>query len=257
MAKRSINTKVSVSNGNQKVVEETLDHTENQTLNEKERVEVVHENIIEVLKANRSVLNEKSNSAEAKSKDETFATSELPEGANTKKINLMEHGQITKDSAGGNNVDTVSGTCTSFVEHKKVSQVDGTKESVNEIKCSNEHSSAMLLGRRKSGKFWKGERDRFRSVIKSKGLKQACAQKRIAQKEQYLRIKGYEKGLKEESKRIKEEHRQRREDNKKRKLDNEKKNEVVQIIKNTAKIKRMKKKQLRMLAKRDVAIIQR
>ena len=147
-------------------------------------------------------------------------------------------------------------TPTNFVMQGTVLENDRTKERLNGTK-SNEHSVAMLLGRRKSGRFWKGERDRFRSVIKTKGLKQACSQKRIAQKEQYLRVKEYEKSLKEESKRIKEEHRQRREENKTKKLENEKKNEVVQIIKNTAKIKRMKKKQLRMLAKRDVAIIQR
>ena len=30
----------------------------------------------------------------------------------------------------------------------------------------------LRLGRRESGRFWKSDRDRFRSVIKSRGLKQ-------------------------------------------------------------------------------------
>jgi len=111
------------------------------------------------------------------------------------------------------------------------------------------------LGRIKSGRFWKMERDRFRSNVKSKGLKQVSAQKRIAQKQQILRVREYEKSLKEDVKRLREEKKQRTEENKKRKAENEKKNEIVQVIKNPAKIKRMKKKQLRMLAKRDVTIV--
>ena len=36
----------------------------------------------------------------------------------------------------------------------------------------SKHSQDLKLGRRESGKFWKSDRDRFRSVIKSRGLKQ-------------------------------------------------------------------------------------
>ena len=119
-------------------------------------------------------------------------------------------------------------------------------------KTNTNHLNMMRLGHKKSGRFWKSDRDRFRSVVKSKGLKQVSSQKRIAQKQELLRIKEYEKSLKEDVKKIREEKKRRTEENKKKREENEKKNEIVQVIKNTAKLKRMKKKQLRMLAKRDV-----
>ncbi|CAB4058117.1 CGR1 [Lepeophtheirus salmonis] len=79
----------------------------------------------------------------------------------------------------------------------------------------------------RSGRFWKSNRDRFF-------------------------IFALERSIKDENKMKKEELKQRRLDNAKRREINERKSEVVQTLKNPAKIKRMKKKQLRMLAKRDL-----
>lgn len=68
-------------------------------------------------------------------------------------------------------------------------------------------------------------------------------------------IKALSKSIKEDKKAENEEKRMRREINAKRKLENERKSEVVQIIKNPAKIKRMKKKALRKIEKRDLSQI--
>lgn len=116
--------------------------------------------------------------------------------------------------------------------------------------------SEKVKGRCKSGRFWKSERDRFSSINKVKGLKQSLKQRQRI-KEQKERAKALEVALKEATKREKEELRQRQEENKKRRDENQKKNEVVQEIKNLSKLKRMKKKQLRLLAKRDTVKVQK
>jgi rRNA-processing protein CGR1 len=64
-------------------------------------------------------------------------------------------------------------------------------------------------------------------------------------------IKELSRSIKEDKRKENEEYRLRREANLKRRQENERKNEIVQVIKNTAKIKRMSKKQLRKVEKRD------
>lgn len=122
-------------------------------------------------------------------------------------------------------------------------------------KHKNVETSVEAMKRRcKSGRFWKSDRDRFRSVVKSKGRK-LNFQNSLRLKEEMKRVKEYEKALKDEVKQQKEDLRARQEENKKRRDENQRKNEVVQQIKNPAKLKRMKKKQLRQLAKRDTTVV--
>merc|ERR1711868_42046 len=105
-------------------------------------------------------------------------------------------------------------------------------------------------GKAKSGRAWKTVRTgRYSEIRKTKAFSSSWEEK-IKQKKDKRAVKLHEQQLKETLKKEKEEKRARKEENLKRRLENEKKAEVTQKIKNTAKIKRMKKKQLRMIAKR-------
>lgn len=68
-------------------------------------------------------------------------------------------------------------------------------------------------------------------------------------------IKELSASLKENKRVEKEEKKERQLENEKRKLENQRKSEVVQIIKNPAKLKRIRKKQLRMIEKRDLSTV--
>lgn len=114
------------------------------------------------------------------------------------------------------------------------------------------------LGKPKSGRVWKDRnKQRFSALVRDKPLCTSWQKKMDAKREKEL-LKQYSLQLKEQKDRQKEEKRKRREDNLKRRAENERKAEIVQVIKNTAKIKRMKKKQLRKIEKRDtLALLQK
>lgn len=86
-------------------------------------------------------------------------------------------------------------------------------------------------------------------MYRVKPLKSSWA-KKMKLKTEMKSIKNYETELKTARKNELERVRKRQEENKKKNLENQRKSEIVQPIKNTAKIKRMKKKQLRMIEKR-------
>lgn len=123
---------------------------------------------------------------------------------------------------------------------------------------SGKQNPVIPLGKPKSGRTWKDRnKQRFSAVVRDKQLCSSWEKKMAAKREKQL-VKQYSLQLKEEKDRQKEEKRKRREDNLKRRAENERKAEIVQVIKNTAKIKRMKKKQLRKIEKRDtLALLQK
>merc|ERR1712204_39077 len=99
----------------------------------------------------------------------------------------------------------------------------------------------------KSGKFWKEGRQQFRQIKRDKGKKFTFEQRMKNKELAYLLLN--RKAMK------KEEMRKKIAETKAKKLENERKSEQFQVIKNPAKIKRMKKKQLRQLEKRDLVTV--
>ncbi|KAF7994683.1 hypothetical protein HCN44_004155 [Aphidius gifuensis] len=129
-----------------------------------------------------------------------------------------------------------------MVEEMDVDSTKSTKTPVAE--------NIIVQGKPKSGRIWKEPRKRFSSIIKTKGIRSSFQSKEKLRQD-LKRVKEASRAIIEEKKAEKEAKKQRRVENLKRAEENARKSEVVQVIKNTSKIKRMKKKQLRKLEKRD------
>lgn len=107
------------------------------------------------------------------------------------------------------------------------------------------------LGKPKSGRVWKDRnKQRFSALVRDKSL---CTswEKKMEAKQEKQRVKKYALQLKQDKAKEKEDKRLRTEETLRRRAENERKSEIVQVIRNTSKIKRMKKKQLRKIEKRD------
>lgn len=92
----------------------------------------------------------------------------------------------------------------------------------------------------------------FRFSTIKKSIHRRPFEKKQKLREELKHIKELSLSIKEDKKLENIQKKERREENAKRRLENERKNEIVQIIKNPAKLKRMKKKQLRKIEKRDL-----
>ncbi|KAH9376861.1 coiled-coil domain-containing protein 86-like [Haemaphysalis longicornis] len=106
----------------------------------------------------------------------------------------------------------------------------------------------------KSGRVWKTEKKRFSSMVKDRPLKTSWKTK-MQERAERKALLALDREIKDEKKRKIEEKKKRREENLRRREENAKKAEIVQVIKNTAKIKRMSKKQLRFIKKADTTVV--
>ncbi|XP_013198195.2 coiled-coil domain-containing protein 86 [Amyelois transitella] len=130
---------------------------------------------------------------------------------------------------------------------------DNTIESSTDVtsnKNITEKKNETLRGKPKSGRFWKSQKEKFSTINKTKGLKQDF-QKKTALRLELQRTKELAKQAMEQLKQKEAERKERRRQNLARSEENKRKAEIVQVITNTAKLKRMKKKQLRFIQKRD------
>ncbi|KAB0803725.1 hypothetical protein PPYR_00695 [Photinus pyralis] len=122
----------------------------------------------------------------------------------------------------------------------------------NKRKPSKIVTTDIPRGKPKSGRIWKTTKTRFSSIIKTKGIRNSFQQKQLL-REDLKRTKEASRSIKAQKEEEKEQKKQRRRENLKKREENSRKAEIVQVIKNPNKIKRMKKKQLRSIQKRDIS----
>lgn len=125
-------------------------------------------------------------------------------------------------------------------------------------KLKKEQIPVIPKGKPKSGRVWKDRsKKRFSQMVQDKPLRTSWQRKMKERQERKL-TKEFARHLEEEKEQRRQEKKQRRAENLKRRLENERKAEVVQVIRNPAKLKRAKKKQLRSIEKRDtLALLQK
>ncbi|XP_064392188.1 coiled-coil domain-containing protein 86-like [Halichondria panicea] len=106
-----------------------------------------------------------------------------------------------------------------------------------------------IQGKSKSRRIWREPGEKSGSIIAAPGMRSSW-KRRLVERAERKAMKEREHDLKEGAKKEKEVRRKRIEDKRQRKLDNEKKGEIVQQITNSAKLKRLNKKQMRSIQKR-------
>ncbi|XP_028172968.1 coiled-coil domain-containing protein 86 [Ostrinia furnacalis] len=138
----------------------------------------------------------------------------------------------------------------SIISNIKKGQDNEVSPEDNEVMSSDKTDTNEIRGKPKSGRFWKSKKEKFSSINKTKGLRQDF-QKKTSLRLELKRTKELSKQVIEQLKAKEAERKERRRLNIQKAEENKRKSEVVQVITNTAKLKRMKKKQLRFIQKRD------
>ncbi|CAF1150959.1 unnamed protein product [Rotaria sordida] len=118
-------------------------------------------------------------------------------------------------------------------------------------KQEKQRLNSIPKGKPKSGRTWKMNKGRFSAISRPKSIKLSY-EDRIKMKTDLNETRTREKQMWDVVNEKRDKLKQRQKENKERRLINERKGEVVQVIKNPTKIKRMKKKQLRSIQKRDL-----
>ncbi|CAK9811896.1 Coiled-coil domain-containing protein 86 [Anthophora plagiata] len=126
---------------------------------------------------------------------------------------------------------------------------DSTPKKVR-VKKEKSLEQQIPKGKPKSGRIWKEEKKRFSSIIKTRSVHSRFDEKQKL-REDLKRVKEMTRAIKAEKEAEKQAKKERRRANLKRAEKNQRKGEVVQVITNTSKLRKIKKKHLRMLQKRD------
>jgi len=229
--------------GNVEKKKEEINEVQVVTADKAEENQVVKsrdEEEVEEVKVDESIEIESEKSKSEKTVVEDSEKENMPSDENTGDMDTNEK-TVEDDSFSSAACDVISSTNTLIANLRQ------------EMASRNSLVAPKQIPRQKpkSGKFWKAERSAFRAIKKDKGQRLSFEQ-RLALKEEKVRNRDLAKTLLEQKNQKKEEMRKKIEENKAKKLENERKAEQFQVIKNPAKIKRMKKKQLRQLEKRDI-----
>ncbi|CAF1104068.1 unnamed protein product [Brachionus calyciflorus] len=115
------------------------------------------------------------------------------------------------------------------------------------VEQEKEKYRSIPSGKFKSGRVWKENSHKFSNMTIQKPHRSSW-EKKMSLKNHRGEIKKYEDRLKEEKKEKKLELVKRQKINEERRKENERKAEIVQTVKNKAKLKRIKKKMLRKVA---------
>ncbi|CAG0896600.1 unnamed protein product [Darwinula stevensoni] len=118
------------------------------------------------------------------------------------------------------------------------------------VPIDEKNSSKIIKGANISGRFWKTVKPRPSRIVEVPGLKKSW-EKKVKERLDMKRVKELEKQLKAERNQRLEKKRKQVQERRKRKEENIRMAEVVQVIKNTTKLKKMRKKDLVNVQKRD------